>query len=165
MQFDIARDERSDKLCIGCRASATASDGLANIMDLCFASPIRYAQVDRGLPHLFAVFICDNRACGSTCVRTEYDPIFEKAADDSCTGACGIWYLHAFAFKESIAIGGLKANSLKNRSTMTHRFAFEKSNPDRGRWTAADMSGCKSKRICGIERRRARTRRFRHMLS
>lgn len=43
MQFNIARDERSDKLCIRCRAGAAASDGLANIMNLCFGSPVSYA--------------------------------------------------------------------------------------------------------------------------
>ena len=103
-----------------------------------------------GLPHLFAVLIRDNRACSCTCVRTEYDPIFEKAADDSCTGACGIWHLHAFAFKESIAIGGLKVNSLRNKSKATHRFAFEKSNPDRGRWAAADMGVPKAKEYADL---------------
>ncbi len=60
-----------------------------------------------GLLHLFAVLICDNRACGRACVGTEYNPIFEKATDDSRTGACGIWHLHAFAFEESIAIGAI----------------------------------------------------------
>jgi len=43
MQFNITRDERSDKFRIRCRASATASDGLANIMNLCFGSPISHA--------------------------------------------------------------------------------------------------------------------------
>jgi hypothetical protein len=47
MQFNIARDERSDKLCIRRRASATASDRLADIVNLCFGSPISYALVDR----------------------------------------------------------------------------------------------------------------------
>jgi hypothetical protein len=104
-----------------------------------------------GLSHLFAVLIRNDRACRRASVRTEYDPIFEKAANDSGTGACGIWHLHAFAFKESIAIGGLRANSLKNTSNVTHRFAFEKSNPDRGRWKAADMGVPKAS---GFERRR-----------
>lgn len=34
---------------------------------------------------------------------------------------------------------------------MTHRFAFEKSNPDRGRWTAADMGVPKAKEYGGFE--------------
>jgi hypothetical protein len=97
------------------------------------------------LLHLFAVLIRDNRACRRACIRTEYDPIFEKATDDSRTGACGFWRLHAFAFKESIAIGTLKANSLKKYTNVAYRFAFEKSNPDRGRWTAADMGVRKAK--------------------
>ena len=57
--------------------------------------------------YLFAVLIRDNRACGRACVGTEYDSIFEKAADNSRTRARGIWHLHAFAFKVSIAIGAI----------------------------------------------------------
>jgi hypothetical protein len=68
---------------------------------------LRYIALP-GLLHLFTVLIRDNRACGRACVRTEYDPIFEKAADDSCTCACGFWHPHAFVFKESIAIGALR---------------------------------------------------------
>jgi hypothetical protein len=44
MQFNIARDERGDKLGIRSCASATASDGLADIVNLCFESPISYAS-------------------------------------------------------------------------------------------------------------------------
>ena len=57
-----------------------------------------------GLPHLFAVFICDNRARGRPCVGTKYNSIFKKAADDGSTGASHFWHLHAFALKEGIAI-------------------------------------------------------------
>lgn len=85
------------------------------------------------LLHLFAVLVRNNRTCGGACVRTKYDPIFEKAADDSRTGACGFWHRHAFVFKESIAIGTIKVGSLRNKSNVTYRFTFEKSNPDRGR--------------------------------
>jgi hypothetical protein len=98
-----------------------------------------------GLLHLFAILIRDNRACGRACVRTEYDPIFEKAADDSGTSACGFRHLYALVLKESIAIGTLRVNSLKDTSNETHRLAFEKSNPDRGRWRVADMGVPKAK--------------------
>jgi hypothetical protein len=63
--------------------------------------------VPPGLLHLFAVLIRDNWACGRACVGTEYDSIFEKATDNSRTGACGFWHLHAFTLKESIAIGAI----------------------------------------------------------
>jgi hypothetical protein len=111
MQFNIARDKRGDKLGICSCASATASDGLADIVNLCFESPISqlcFRQITLpSQPHLFAVLICDNRACGRACVGTEYDSIFEKAADNSRTGACGFWHLRALALKESIAIGAI----------------------------------------------------------
>jgi hypothetical protein len=59
-------------------------------------------------PYLFAVLIRNNRACGRARVGAEYDSIFEKAADNSRTSACGFWHLRAFALKESIAIGAIK---------------------------------------------------------
>jgi hypothetical protein len=110
MQFNIARNERSDELGICCCSSATASDGLADIVDLCFESPISDAPSKPPPPsvlHLFAVLIRDNRACGRACVGSEYYSIFEKATDNSRTSACGFWHLHTFALKESIAIGAI----------------------------------------------------------
>jgi hypothetical protein len=44
MQFDVARNKRSNKLGIRCRSCATASNGLADIVDLCFELPISYAS-------------------------------------------------------------------------------------------------------------------------
>lgn len=59
------------------------------------------------LLHLFTIFVCDNRACSRAGVCAEYNAVFEKAADDSSTGAGRIRYLHAFTFKESIAVGSM----------------------------------------------------------
>jgi hypothetical protein len=113
MQLNVTWNERSDELGVRRCAGATASNIFANIMDLCGKMFVSYATIQEEyqgnspsnarLLHLFAVFIRNNRTSGRTCISTEYNPILEKATDDSGTGAGRLWHLHALTLKESIS--------------------------------------------------------------
>ena len=109
MQLDVARDKGGDKLSIRRRTSTATPDRVADVVDLSNVPLVSHAARNRRAPsplrYLFAVFVCDNLACGRASVGTEHNPIFKEAANDSSTGAGGLWHLHALTREESIAIG------------------------------------------------------------
>ena len=82
VQLDVARDKSSDELGVRRRASAATPDRLADVVDLGDVPLVshaagRSASTSQAAWYLFAVFVCDNLACGRARVGTEHNPIFK----------------------------------------------------------------------------------------